>query len=324
MSPPPAGSPAGGLGELVAAELAQPVPEGARRLAERARARHGAAVRAVLFYGSCLRRRSDAEGVLDLYVLVDRYRPAYRSRWLAWANALLPPNVFSLELAHEGRTLRAKVAVLSLAHLRRGVSRRAFEPYFWARFAQPCALVWCEGQAARHEVEAALAEAIRTFVGRAVALVPERFTAADLWREGLRATYACEVRTERGPAAADSLYAFAPERYAEATRRAVAELGERLLIREGAPPGTWRAALPAWRRLLGRAAWALRRPHGKALFLLRILRNAMTFEGGVEYLAWKIERHSGRRLDPRWRERRFPLAALGRELWRQYRRGAFR
>lgn len=320
MSRAPAPEPAASLVELVAAELDQPVPEGARRLAERARERHGGAARAVLFYGSCLRRRDDSEGVLDLYVLVDRYRTAYSSRWLALANALLPPNVFSLTLAEDGRTVRAKVAVLSLAHLRRGVSPRAFEPYFWARFAQPCALVACEDESTRRLVEDCLADAIRTFVRRAVVLVPERFTAADLWREGLRATYACEVRAERGTEAADSLYDFAPDRYAEATRRALAELP----LREAGEPGAWRIALPARRRALGRAAWALRRPHGKSLFLLRILRNAVTFEGGVEYLAWKIERHSGRRIDPSWRERRFRLVALGRELWRQYRRGAFR
>jgi hypothetical protein len=64
--------------------------------------------------------------------------------------------------------------------------------------------------------------------------------------------------------------------------------------------------------------------HGSILFVLRILRNGLIFEGGVDYVMWKIERHSGVKVDRSWRERRFPLLGLGAELWRLYRRGAIR
>jgi len=43
-------------------------------------ARHGEAARGVLFYGSCLRSGDDLDGLVDLYLLVDGYRAAYKSR----------------------------------------------------------------------------------------------------------------------------------------------------------------------------------------------------------------------------------------------------
>jgi hypothetical protein len=70
--------------------------------------------------------------------------------------------------------------------------------------------------------------------------------------------------------------------------------------------------------------WRRRRLHAKALFLLRILRNAVIFEGGVDYVLWKIQRHSGVSIDQAWRQKRHPLLALGAEAWRLYRARAFR
>ena len=55
-----------------------------------------------------------------------------------------------------------------------------------------------------------------------------------------------------------------------------------------------------------------------------MLRNGLIFEGGVDYVLWKIERHSGVAIDQAWRRRRYPLLALGQEAWRLYRARAFR
>ena len=48
-------------------------------------ARHGAASRVVLFYGSCLRQRQLDGLMLDFYLIVSNYRAAYPQRWLAAA-----------------------------------------------------------------------------------------------------------------------------------------------------------------------------------------------------------------------------------------------
>jgi len=125
------------LDEIIRSELAAPAPDPVVTLGQSLRQRFGAHALAVLFYGSIRRSRNDEGGIVDLYVLVDRYRDAYSSFLPALANRLLAPNVYYLEAACAGRTVRAKYAVLTLDHFERGIARW-FHPYLWARFAQPC------------------------------------------------------------------------------------------------------------------------------------------------------------------------------------------
>jgi hypothetical protein len=99
------------LRELVAEELRLPVDPRVGAMAAAIAARHGAASRAVFFYGSCLRQAQLDGLMLDFYLIVSGYRAAYDKRWLAAANRLIPPNVFHFE--HGG--LVAKYAVLSEA-----------------------------------------------------------------------------------------------------------------------------------------------------------------------------------------------------------------
>jgi hypothetical protein len=98
-------------------------------------------------------------GIVDLYVLVDRYRAAYRSALPAIANALLAPNVYYIEVPFAGRIARAKYAVISLDQFERGVERW-FHPYLWARFAQPCGLLYAADETVRRRVVAALGAAV--------------------------------------------------------------------------------------------------------------------------------------------------------------------
>ena len=53
-------------------------------------AKHGAASRAVLFYGSCLREKQLDGLMLDFYLIVSDYRAAYDKRWLAVAEPADP------------------------------------------------------------------------------------------------------------------------------------------------------------------------------------------------------------------------------------------
>jgi hypothetical protein len=63
---------------------------------------------------------------------------------------------------------------------------------------------------------------------------------------------------------------------------------------------------------------------GKILSALRLAKAVFTFDGGVEYILWKIERHSGVRAHTTPWQRRHPLLAAPGLAWRLYRRGAFR
>ena len=86
------------LRDLVAAELAEPVNPRVGAMARAIAAKHGAASRAVLFYGSCLREQQLDGLMLDFYLIVSDYRAAYDKGWLARANALIPPDRKSTRL----------------------------------------------------------------------------------------------------------------------------------------------------------------------------------------------------------------------------------
>ena len=308
------------LAGLIAAELAAPVPPGAALLAERVRARHGSGVRAIIFYGSCLRTGDDQHSLLDFYVLVDSYWHLGTSRIYAAMNALLPPNVYIVRASQAGRTVQGKYAVVSLADFARYTAARAFQAYFWARFAQPCALLYAADETARQAVIAALANAVTTFVLRGLPLVGSPCSVEALWTTQLAQSYRAELRAERA-AAAERLYAAAADRYERVTRAALA----RLPFPAAAAIADGRLSIVAQAPSNGAAAgWRVRRLYGKVLSLLRILKSAITQEGSVDYAIWKVERHSGLKIDPTWRDKRHPLLALGEEVWRMYRKGAFR
>src|SRR5690348_5185853 len=126
-------SPRARLVEVVATELAQPVPTVVRGIADAVRQKHADAALGVLFYGSCLRKPETLlpDSLLDFYLLVDRYQNAYRSSTMALANRILPPNVFYLEAAG----LRCKYAVISLDQFLAGMQSSASGVSLWARFA---------------------------------------------------------------------------------------------------------------------------------------------------------------------------------------------
>ena len=180
------------LRDLVAAELAQPVDPRVAAMAAAIAAKHGAASRAVLFYGSCLREKQLDGLMLDFYLIVSDYRAAYDKRWLARANALIPPNVFPFE--HDG--LAAKYAVLSEADFHRLNGPETRNVSVWARFAQPSRLVWAADDAARDAAIAAVARAAPTLLGGRRAASRAK-TPLDWWRRAFALTYSAELRAER-------------------------------------------------------------------------------------------------------------------------------
>jgi hypothetical protein len=298
------------LARLVAGELAQPVPEAVSRLAEAIRSRTGPSTAAILFYGSCLRKHT-AEGVLDFYVLVDGYREASPGRRLALAGALLPPNVFYIELEAPASLLRAKYAVVSLADFERGAAGRWLRTGIWARFSQPARGVYLRDEAARQAVVAACSEAVLTLVERALPLLPGqdgriRASAAELWQTAFRETYAAEMRPE-SPDAAAALFHQQPERYARAGQLAVEALAARGRLRALSAGDPLEVELPAGEQRRRRRAARLRRPLTKLAYAAQLLKTAFTFGDWLPFVLWKLERHSGVRLVASESQRRHPL-----------------
>jgi hypothetical protein len=294
-----------------------------RALMDEIRQRHGAAAQAILFYGSCLRSGDDLDGLVDLYLLVDDYRGAFNSRWQAFINALLPPNVYYLELNFEGQVVRTKYAVVSLADFQKGTSMRWFHSYLWGRFCQPTGLLYARDDAVAELILKCFGQSVLTFVRRVLSQAGNEFTAQQLWHRGLTLSYRAELRSEN-PAKRARLYDAAPDYYEEITRLALDAVGGSIEINDRAAKLQYRQQVSAGKRFAGRCTWKLRSWQGKLLSVLRLLKATLTFEGGVDYILWKIERHSGVTVEVEPRLKRRPLLAMWVLSWRLYRKGGFR
>jgi len=292
-------------------------------LADYLRDHHGSAVNAILYYGSCLRSNDPFSGIVDLYLIADNYSVVYPGKLDALVNWMLPPNVFYKELAISDRTLRVKYNVLSSTDFRRGLSSRRLHSYFWGRFSQPIEILWSRDKEVRRSVEECLQLATRTFLERVLPNVAASGSVRDLWKQGLRMSYSTELRSE-GPGRAGELVDHALDYYIAVTRVAASSLRYPLQISGAGKTSRYAATIPASSRIASRWMWALRRVHGKFLSVARLIKSLQTFDGGLDYAAWKLGRHSGQSIEIPDRVRRYPLIFVWPLLWRLYRRGIIR
>jgi hypothetical protein len=257
---------------------------------------------AVLFYGSNLRTGS-LEGVLDFYVLLPG--PGERGLW---------PRVSYREWDHAGTRLRAKIATMSLARFAQAASGETIDTTIWARFVQPSALVWARDEGARAGVLTALEAAALTAARLAIAVGPARGPEAEYWRALFRATYRAELRVE--PPGREEAILAANQAHFDGLLPAALNHADIPLMREGAMLEP-RLGKRERRRILH--WWNRRRRLGKGLNVMRLIRAAATFEGGMRYVAWKVERHTGLPVKISPLRERFPLAAAPSLLWQVWR-----
>ncbi|WP_293973418.1 hypothetical protein [Sphingomonas sp.] len=294
--------------------MAVPVPAAVNAMAAAIAARHPSAL-GVLFYGSCLREQSFDGLMLDFYLIVESYGRAFDRAWLARANRLLPPNVFPFE--HEG--LIAKYAVLSADDFARLNGPEAETVSVWARFAQPSRLVWVAGDIATAAIVDAIARAAPTLFELTLPMLTGTGDVADMdiWREGFRLTYGAELRAERANRPGSVVDAD-PARYHAFARAVLAAIArEHGVGPNGEVPNAWSPAAAAGR-------WAKLRRNGKLLTLARLAKASATYAGGIDYLAWKISRHSGQKVTIRPWQRRWPILGAITLLPRLIAKGAIR
>ncbi len=294
------------LHDIIRETIFQPVPDAVAVLGESMRERFGTSLLAVIFYGSCLRSGNPRDGLVDLYVIVSDYAsafPGWRARNLA---RVLPPTVSYIETDTPEGPIRAKYAVLSMEDLRRGTSRRWFHPYLWGRFAQPVRVDQVRDQATAEAIVDCMASAVSTLLGEALPLLDPSLPPEDRWAGALGLSYGTELRPESGDRSRSIVEANRD--YYQAVWSAVdtdAASGNR------SPGGA-------------RRAWAVRRRTGKLMSVLRWFKAMATFEGGLDYAIWKLERHSGVRVEVPERVRRRPWLYVWPELVRLYRQGVLR
>lgn len=310
------------LYQTVRDRLTSSFPEAIGALTEEMGRRFGDALDAVIFYGSCLRKQDPLDGVVDIYVIVTSYRQAYPTRRAMLLAAILPPTVGYVELDSPAGSLRAKFAVISMRDFRRGTCGKWFHSYLWGRFAQPCVLAYARNEKVTDQVIGCVAGACRTLIGRTLALASLPARAAGLWENALELSYGTELRPEsagRAREIVESNLAY----YRDITVALAPELG--LSAAEG-PDGLpiYALRVPARRGRLSSLAWMVRRITGKLLSPARWMKALVTFEGGLDYAAWKLERHSGTRVEVPERVRRRPWLYIWGELWRLYRSGVLR
>jgi hypothetical protein len=314
------------LDALLSAELQEPVAEPVGRMVDAIRARHRG-VSAVLFYGSCL-RRGTVEGVLDFYVLVDGYRASHASRLQAVLGWLLPPNVFYLEIDDGPGRLRAKYALISSRDFLRAARGRRVDARIWSRFCQPARLAWARDERARADALAAARSATLTAVDRMLTWLPgdgplQRFEPAELWTTAFRETYRAELRGEKAETI-DAIYAAQGERFDRVAVAALRELEARGKLRLVEAGRELEVASDPARRARARRAWRLRRPLAKAYAIALLVKTPATFDGWVDYAIFKVERHSGVRVELSERQRRRPFLHAVPILLRLVRHGVLR
>ena len=300
------------LRDLVAEELRTRVDPKVSAMAAAIAAKHAPASRAVLFYGSCLRQQQLEGLMLDFYLIVSDYRSAYRKRWLATANRLIPPNVFYFE--HGG--LVAKYAVLSEADFAHECGPDAFTVSTAARFAQPTRLVWSADAQAESLALDAISTAVPILLGWALPVAVDGSPEA-IWKCAFGLTFAAELRAERLDRSS-SIVEADPQRYYQFGLHALREIAG---SRGGGPAGEVPLSMSAAR---AERWWKKMQRRGKWYSIARLTKASFTFAGGVDYIAWKINRHAGTDIQIKPWQRRWPLLAAVSLLPRLLRSGAVR
>ncbi len=292
------------LRTLIEATSSKPVVAEIEAIAATIRARHEISVLAILGYGSCLRGEHVADTLVDFYVIVENYRSTHKNIFSRIGNRLLPPNVYYQECSYNNQIIRCKYAIVCLTQFGKKVSPNTKNPYFWARFCQPAALIYVRDDTTRNRIIDALMTAVTTTLSEAEKLAPSASAHAQ-WIEILSQTYKTELRSERSNRAAAIVNAD-PDYY-EALHDAVLENSQK--------PASSTA---------DNSGWSQRRLVGKTLSVLRLIKAAFTFDGGADYLAWKITRHSGVEVNLTPWQRRHPILSAPKLFWQLYAKGAFR
>ncbi|MFM7119356.1 MAG: hypothetical protein ACKOZX_03735, partial [Gammaproteobacteria bacterium] len=257
---------------------------------------------------------------------------------------LLEPNVYYLEVPYADGVARSKYTVVTWDAFRRGTTPRWFHSYLWGRFSQPTSVLWTRDPDIASAVQVALAEAPITFIRKVLPLLPDRFSAETLWLTGLATSYRTELRSERpdklrrlyqdeaqhldqAAAACAELLGYACKPAFESACESACEAACESACESAGEPADatpYRNPLVPGALRRGRLGWRVRMVSGTLLSFLRIVKSAATFEGALDYVAWKLSRQSGRSISIPPQVRAHPWRRAPGFFWRLYREGVFR
>jgi len=268
----------------------------------------GKELRAIILYGSWVRGRRDT--VIDFYVVLESYKPL-NSKLEAGLNHLLAPNVYHMTVAHEGETIATKYATVSAEVFKKSICHD-FHPYFWARFAQPSKILYTRDEHIRSELAALFNIATKKLIINVLPLLPKTFSINELWEKAFELTYRCELRSE-----SENIPKILAENMYQISNLLAKDCGL-----EFSDNMIFKAEDDS--SLLTKILWFFRTLIGKSFSAFRLFKALFTFENPLDYVVWKIERHTGIRETPTDLQRKYPLLFSWTLLWKIFKRGGFR
>lgn len=297
----------------------------ARTLAEHLASLFGETTRAILHYGSRAQGRiTSPDSAFDFFVIVDRYRDAYRSlgsrlgtrRRGALAVGLayiLPPNATALRHGDQDGERKIKCIIISMRHFQRECSSRARDHFVRGRLSQTIVLAWSRDPESSGAVSRSVQEIRDDSFTWVRVFLPAQFTVAQYCNTLLDVSLHHEIRPESEGHARRLFVAQEPtllriygDVLTQLHRAGVIERHGELFVQKA--PG-----LIARLRVHAYFRWS------KLRTSLRLLKHPFLYDGWVDYLLQKIDRSTGVKIELTSRERRWPLIFLWPRAWRYLR-----
>lgn len=284
-------------------------------------ARAAGTLDAAIFFGS---RSSGVAttpaSAYDLMLVCDRPGVFYRAMsqagflhrspaLLGILDGLLPPT--QIRLVHG--TGLVKASVLSMAAFQRATSTARRDQFVAGRLFQDVHVVWVRDPESARRVDDAIVSARRITLDWVMPDLPARFTSSEYVRQLFRTSFRFEVRPETA-GRADALFDAQSVRLVPIFESALEELAAEGRLRGPEEDGAF--SLPGsptpgqilrrrlyleWSRVRATARWP---------------KHAVTFDGWLDYIIRKAERHSGETIVLTPLERRFPLILLWPKIFK--------
>lgn len=229
-------------------------------------------------------------------------------RVLSVLDPLLPPT--QIRLARDPWLVKA--SVLSLEALRRATSDRRKDQFLAGRLFQDVHVVWARDEHFEKHVEDAVESARLVTLDWVRPDLPATFTSEEYLRQLFRTSFRFEVRPEAG-GRADALSSAQAPRLVPIFEVVLKRLTAQGRLKEAGQgvyslPGTvtdsgtfGRRVFMEWSRVRATARWP---------------KHAITFDGWLDYLVKKAERHSGETIVLGAWERRLPFVFLWPRVFR--------
>ena len=278
-------------------------------------------VRAVLLFGSRLVQATpDRFSAYDLVLIVESYRKFYEAldraglsrrspRIQAALNHVLAPNIIAFAPDGWSGGPVAKIMVLEPSAMERAIARRSPDHFVKGRLVQRVAVLHARDGNAGRWIEGLLGGARRDVLRWVGPYLEGSFTPADAALRMLQVSYRGEVRPEARDRVLDVfecqrayLTAELASALAEAERAGqVAREGERYRVVRAAAGRTHARLYFARSKVRATARW---------------LKHVVTFDNWLDYIARKVERRTGTRVEITDWERRLPYLLLWPKVFR--------